>query len=79
MSLASGCDVTADRETGGAEWLVTLQDLVAPGDGHVVNDPLLHVPLVDPLLHECQRTFLLVVRLLTQLFWFSHILPEYHL
>jgi len=38
-------DVAPDREVGGAEWLFTLHDGVAPGHWHVVHHPLVHVAL----------------------------------
>ena len=61
MTDPLGGYVTADGEAGGAVGLVALDDAVAPGDGHVVYDPLLHVVLVDTLVEEVH---LLLVRLL---------------
>ena len=37
----------ADRETSCAEWLFTLHHRVAPCHRHVVDDPLMHVRLMD--------------------------------
>ena len=49
MPLALLCDVAANREACGTEWLVTLHDRVAPCHRHVVHHPLLHVLLMYPL------------------------------
>ena len=54
VSLASLSDVAADGEASGAERLLALHDGVAPGDGHVVHHPLLHVVLVDALAEKLQ-------------------------
>ena len=70
MSLSGLCDVASDRESGCAERPITLHDGVAPGDGHVVDDPLMHVGFMDPLTQEPQFSLVclpsLVVRLDTQ-------------
>lgn len=49
MSLTILCDITPDREAGGAEWLFTLHDGVAPGHRHIVHHPLVHVALVNTI------------------------------
>lgn len=82
MFLACICDIAANGKPCGTEWLGTLQDLVAPGNRHVVHYPLVHVPFMNTLLQKLQ---FLTVRLLTfvdlgaQGLWFGHIFSEGHL
>ena len=54
MPHAFRCDVAPHRESCGAVGLVTLHDAVTPGHWHVVNDPLLHVVLVDAVVQKTQ-------------------------
>ena len=62
--------VAAHGEPGGAVGVSALHDAVAPGDGHVVYDPLVHVVLMDAViqkLHLLHLTLLLrVVRMFAQ-------------
>lgn len=55
VSLAILCDITPDREAGGAEWLFTLHDGVAPGHRHIVHHPLVHVALVNTISEKFHR------------------------
>lgn len=48
------CDVTPHREASGAVRLLTLHNAVTPGNWHVVNDPLLHVVLMDTVVQKMQ-------------------------
>ena len=49
MPLPILSDVAPNREVGGAEWLFTFHDGVAPGHWHVVHHPLVHVALVNTI------------------------------
>ena len=61
-------DEATNGKPCGAIGLVTLHDGVAPGDWHVVNHPLVHVALMDPLTKEFQFCFVIFVILLVSLF-----------
>lgn len=60
MPLALLSDIAADGEAGGAEGLVALHDGVAPGHGHVVHHPLLHVVLMDPISKKLEHGFFIL-------------------
>ena len=47
MALPSVGDIAAHRKAGSAIRLVALQNRIAPHDRHVVNNPLVHVGLMD--------------------------------
>ena len=51
--------IAAHREPGGTIWVLTLQDGVAPCDWHVVDNPLLHVVLMDMVIQELDLLFVL--------------------
>lgn len=54
MSHPFRCDVAPHRETCGAVRLVTLHNAVTPGHWHVVNNPLLHIVLMDTVVQKFQ-------------------------
>jgi hypothetical protein len=54
MHLAIIVDIAANGESGGAELLVIVCDLVAPCYWHVVDHPLLHVVFMNPLLKKLE-------------------------
>lgn len=82
MFLACICDIAANGKPCGTEWLGTLQDVVAPGNGHVVHYPLVHISFMNTFLQKLQ---FLTVCLLTCVglgahsLWFAHIFSEGHL
>ena len=43
-------DETSHREPGGTVRLLALHNTVAPGHGHVVYHPLVHIVLVDTVI-----------------------------
>lgn len=49
-------DKAANREPCGAVGLVALHDGIAPGHRHVVDNPLVHVALVDAFTEEFQMS-----------------------
>lgn len=62
-------DETANGEPCGAVGLIALHDRVAPCHWHVVDHPLVHVALMDPLAKKLQLAlivFVLEVRLLAK-------------
>ena len=54
MALPLVCNKAAHRKAGSTKWFVTLQNGVAPCDGHVIDNPLVHVALVNAVLQELE-------------------------
>lgn len=52
--LSVGINKTPYWEMGGTERLVTVCHRIAPGDWHIVNDPLMSIALVDLLNQKIQ-------------------------